>query len=394
MALSLRVYTDIPTIVDLADSWRRLQWNPYFDFDFFLHECGCMTKEQTPFVLTYTDNGSLVTIIAGAIQERPIQFQIGYKHWQGPTLNTLIIHRHGILGRDDMQIWSCLEAFLEELLRSGAIDALLLRNMDIKSPAHSLHFPRIPPACQDPFKIIQEHWQLTCPRRFEDFAYSHKWILHNFKRSSNRIRKRSANNYSIKCYTTIEELEVILKHTESVAMKAWQRSFASQTFLDPQTQARYRFRLSRGELKAYLLYFGERPVAFLHGVHYGAGLYFEVTGYDPEFRHEGVGTYLLLRTIQAHPGREDTEFFDFGVGNSRAKSLFCNISFKTADRYLVAQTARLKALNLLRMSCLATHLLGKRLLSVGGFCGRIQTVWRFGHLTGPANSVPPKATRQ
>jgi len=88
--------------------WERLQWNPYYDIDWLRFKYEQPWCKETPHVFVMKRNGRPETIVAGEIKPLPIQFQIGYKRWQGPSLRTLFIHRYGIMGPQNEKFWSNL----------------------------------------------------------------------------------------------------------------------------------------------------------------------------------------------------------------------------------------------------------------------------------------------
>lgn len=127
-----------------------------------------------------------------------------------------------------------------------------------------------------------------------------------------------------------------------------------------------------------MLYLAGEQAAFSHGVDNAGNFYAEVMGYDPAYKELGVGTYLTGEVLARLLGDGRDGFIDFGVGNSEAKRRFCDTFFRAADRFLVAPTPRLMALNTLRVASLSVHLALKKALSRGGLFHKVRSAWRYG----------------
>jgi len=316
--------------------------------------------------------------MAGEIKSLSIQFQIGYKRWYGPALKTFYLHRQGILGKPKDQDWARLEEHLQDLLAGKEVDAVLLRDFEPVEPPHTLGFPRLPFACKQKRTIWQEHWVLEGYGGLQAHRARHKAFWHNVKNRGNRLKRRFGENWSVETFNKPDQLSRVLGDTESVARKTWQRRLGGESFHSPELAARYHHLLKRGLLEARILYVEGRPAAFLHGVAYKGNFFAEVTGYDPAYTDFGPGTYLTGELIKEFLGREKGGFMDWGVGNSETKVKFCDRFYRAADRYMVAPTPRLMALNTARAACLAMHLFLKKALKKGGLYHRVRSMWRHG----------------
>jgi CelD/BcsL family acetyltransferase involved in cellulose biosynthesis len=88
-------------------------------------------------------------------------------------------------------------------------------------------------------------------------------------------------------------------------------------------------------------------------------------GYDPVYREYSVGSYLTVHMIKNVCDSKDIRIVDFGVGNSEAKIIFCDVCIDVEDTHIFGPTINLKAFNLIRTSLTGAHIAAKNLLKKG-----------------------------
>lgn len=365
----------------LRAAWEPLQWNPYCDLDYLVWKFtrpGCL---EEPHTIVMGSPGEPPVIVAGEICSRPIEFQLGYKRWRGPALKTLVIPRRGILGRASKEFWGALERELESTLLRGEVEAVLLRGFDPSGPVGGLSLAGVPSLCRLRTSITQEHWFVRAAGGFPTHKSRHKSFWHNVNNRRNRIQNRFGQGVLLRSYEQPGQLEDLLDQTETVARTTWQRRLGGQGFTSNEVRERYSHFLARGLLRAWVLQLDGRPAAFFQGLGYKGDFFAEVMGYDPTYSELGVGTYLTGLVLGSLLRENPDGLVDFGVGNSEAKSRFCDGFFWAADLFLVAPTPRLMALNTMRVAFLKAHLGLKKALSKGGLYHKVRSAWRYG---GPA----------
>jgi len=361
MGLNITVYHRLPLDESIVRFWKENQWHPYGDMDYFSHEYENRTKGWSPFILAIRDNEKIFSCVIGRMQRLPVSFQFGYTVFHGPNLNTLTIHRTGLLGEWKYAHYELLQEKLWELMSSGSIEAVTLRATPRNSPMQELCRSRLSPLRRDHVQITQEHWLLNQLHSFEGFVKSHSNIKGTFRKHANRLRKSYGTSLAIKCYAEPYELDVMLEHSEKIARETWQRRVGEQSFLKDEVRSRYLFYCNLGWSRAFLLYIENNPVAFLHGIVYKNVFYAENKGYDPLYRSEGVGTYLLMQVIREMCEDPLIHSVDFNVGNDEDKKRYCSTSFSVSDIQLFGPGIKPQFLNLLHFMAQGSHQLGKML---------------------------------
>ena len=361
--------------------WERLQWNPYYDIDWLRFKYEQPWCKETPHVFVMKRNGRPETIVAGEIKPLPIQFQIGYKRWQGPSLKTLFVSRYGVLGENDESLWSTLERYFEDILINEEAESVLLRDFDLNSAVHKLRFSGLPVPCKYKTNIVQEHWYVTGDRGLAGHRKKHKKFWRHYNNYGNRIRRKLGEDPQVLCYRKVNDLNMLLNHTEEISLKTWQRKFGSPGFLYEHVESRYFHFMERQLMQGFMLYAKAIPAAFFHGIVYGGRFYGEVMGYDSNYAEEGVGTYLIGRILEEKLSNPDgVHLIDLGVGNSEAKKHLCDVSLAVKDRYLVAPRLKFFVLNTVRVIFLSTHIFVKKKLTDVGLHEKIRSLWRHGLL--------------
>jgi CelD/BcsL family acetyltransferase involved in cellulose biosynthesis len=195
------------------------------------------------------------------------------------------------------------------------------------------------------------------------------------------VDRKYGERLSLRCYRKPEELDLIMKDTESIARKTWQRAVRVGFFDNDTTRQRYKAALGREQLYVYILYIDDKPVAFRHGLQYGNTYYAEITGMDPAYRNDRLGTILLLKVIEDLPEKHGIRILDFGTGgdeggNAEHKRIFCNERFERANVCIYAPTIRSVMINATRSFLSLTKILSKRILDFLGLKEKVKRHWR------------------
>ena len=377
MGLSVRVYRDLQHLDEsIVEFWKRHQWHPYGDIDLVTQEYHDGKERWEPYIASIRDQEEIISCVIGKIMQVPLKLQFGYKVVTGPALTTLAVHRSGFIGRWQHPQYAFIQQKWREILASGLIDALQLRMIPLDSPLHTIASTAVPFLRQSHFEVVQEYWLLSQLHSFEDFLRSHRTVKRNYKYCANRLNRLFGERLEINSYSNRDDMELMLEHSEEVARKTWQRKLGGVSFLDDKYRSRYEFYISKRWFKGYVLYIGNIPAAFLHGIIYKEIFYAENMGYDPTYGNMGFGTYLLMHVIQDLCRDVSIATLDFNAGNSEAKRPYCNFSFKVSDIHQFGPGMKLWVPLLLRLAAQGSHELAKTLSHRFGFYQWIRNRWR------------------
>lgn len=95
---------------------------------------------------------------------------------------------------------------------------------------------------------------------------------------------------------------------------------------------------TKGRLRAYILFHGERPVSYLYCPEKDGVLVYAYLGYDPYYHILSVGTILQWLAIEQIFNERRFRFFDFTEGLSSHKQLFASHQRLCANVFFVRRT--------------------------------------------------------
>lgn len=133
-----------------------------------------------------------------------------------------------------------------------------------------------------------------------------------------------------------------------------------------------------GRVRGYVLFDGERPVAYLHcPIENGAYIY-AYLGYDPEYMRLSVGTVLQWLALEDMFARQDAKYFDFTEGQSDHKRLFASHELLCANVMFLRPALANRLLVRLHVLCEDTASRLGRWAERMGIKARIRALMRFG----------------
>lgn len=142
-------------------------------------------------------------------------------------------------------------------------------------------------------------------------------------------------------YRSPEELEAFFDIAMPLARKTYQaRLFDGALPADPDFKAKGLLAAQKGLLRAYILFLGAAPVAYLYAPQEDDRLVYAYLGYDPSYAHLSPGTVLQYLVHERLFEDSGISSFDFTAGEGDHKALFANRRFECCDVLCVPDTAR------------------------------------------------------
>jgi CelD/BcsL family acetyltransferase involved in cellulose biosynthesis len=126
-----------------------------------------------------------------------------------------------------------------------------------------------------------------------------------------------------------------------------------------------------GWVRSYVLFAGERPIAYVQGYLAGRQFRYEMPGYDPELGEHSPGLVLLLRLIEDLIGDGAADVVDFGSGDQEYKKLFSTRSYLEVSALLVRSSPRARGTAAIYGALAGASRLGTRLLERHGIKKRM-----------------------
>lgn len=181
-----------------------------------------------------------------------------------------------------------------------------------------------------------KHYFVRLDGSFDDYIASfNSKTRSTLLRKVRRFEKISPDTESFHVYRTPDEMEEFVRLARDVAEKTFQEHLFGYGLPDtPEFRAEIVERARQEAVEGYILFAGERPVAYIHGpITGGSIILYDHVGYDPEFRNYSPGTVLQYHVIQHlfNDGRLDV--YDLCTGEGEHKRIFANDYAFCADMY-------------------------------------------------------------
>lgn len=139
----------------------------------------------------------------------------------------------------------------------------------------------------------------------------------------NRLLKpwRADANARLEEYTTVERVPEYLTHLEALLPQTWQgRVGKAKKHNTPENQRLLELAARRGWLRSFILFDGERPIAFTHAFQYRNIFTLEDVGYDQAYAKRAPGAALNHLIIERlHDPANPAKAIDVGVGENHYK---------------------------------------------------------------------------
>jgi hypothetical protein len=197
-----------------------------------------------------------------------------------------------------------------------------------------------------------------------------------YSRYTNRLEKDFSGRYEVKCYREPQDLYVIMKDSEEVARKTYQRALQAGFIDNEECRSRYDLALRKKWLRVYILYIDGAPAAFWSGMLYRRVFFLWDTGYDSEFRWYSVGTYLALRMMEDLHREHAADSVDFGFGDAEYKRHLTDGSWTESFVCIFSPSVRGVAINGVRTFVGILARAAGHVLQRTGSKDRLKTFWR------------------
>lgn len=187
-----------------------------------------------------------------------------------------------------------------------------------------------------------QHCYIDLGTSFED--YQKKFSSKTRSTINRKIRKYAEHcGGALKwhAYRTPDEVPAFFQLARAVSKLTYQEKLLDAGLPDtPEFMERARALAASGQLRAYVLFDGERPVSYLYCPVQDKVAIYAFLGYDPAYMHLSVGTVLQWLVLEQMFNEGDLRYFDFTEGQSDHKRLFATHQRQCANVFLVRATLR------------------------------------------------------
>ncbi len=362
----------------LRAAWKDLQRHPNSDMDYYLAVVDSRSKILRPHVVALYRHGRPVAMTIGRLEDIALDLKVGYKSLLRPRLRALTVIYGGFLGDCSDEAVDGMMAALMSSLRNGEADVLFIHNLDVDSPVYRRTSKTPYRTGRNYFPILNVHWEMSVPPDMAEFYESLEYkVRKNMRRSVRMLAKAYPDNIQIRCFRHKSEVETFLRDAEEVAKKTYQRGLGVGFVENEETSRLVRMAAENGYLRSYILYIGDRPVAFEQAVQYGDTLYCENAGYDPSYRKVDPGTNLFLSLLDDLCAEKKISRIDFGFGDADYKRSYGGHCREEASVYIFAPTIKGLAVNIMQSLLTAASKYAEAVFKKLSLYDRIKRSWRI-----------------
>lgn len=159
------------------------------------------------------------------------------------------------------------------------------------------------------------------------------------RRKTRRLAERCGGTLDVRAYRTESEIDAFHAAARCVSRRTYQERLLDSGLPDGEAAIGLMRSLARADrVRAWLLFIGDRPTAYLYAPAEGKNLVYAHLGYDPDFADWSPGTVLQLHAMRELMEEGRFFLFDFTEGDGQHKRLFATDSIPCTDFLLLRPT--------------------------------------------------------
>ncbi|MGG7054713.1 GNAT family N-acetyltransferase [Nitrosomonas sp. ANs5] len=220
-----------------------------------------------------------------------------------------------------------------------AIDVAIMRSHPLAAPLSVLGI--LPQAIRYVPASYQRYW-VALDGGFE--SYLKKFSAKSRNTLMRKIRKFaefSGGEIDWREYRQPAQMQVFHQLAMEVSRKTYQERLLDCGLPSDQPfQAHMLALAAEDRVRGYILFYQQKPIAYIYcPIHAGVVLY-EYVGHDPEYQRWSPGTLLQYFALQSLFAADDVKIFDFTEGEGAHKAFFATHAQYCADIYYFRRNLR------------------------------------------------------
>jgi hypothetical protein len=358
--LTVEVIRDRASFDDPDGPLARIDWSELdADPDVVLELARARGGEFRPYAIVVRRDEQIVAAATMRIDLVDLAVRVGHRQAYRLRRPGLVAQHGGVFDGGDREGADALVAAIRTALREENLTAAMLPRVRGGSAVlESVH--TVSPWLRSHFEQQEIHRRTTIPGSRDEFAAA---LSRNTRRNISRAEKslrRRIDQLTVRLYSSEDELDEALAELERVASRTWQRRAGGGFTASPVELALYRAAISRDAFRAWILYDGSLPIAFLHGYAFGGGFSGRYMGYDPAYADCRPGLYLFFQLVRDLCADERIAFYDFGPGDSQFKRSLGDEEWTESDVVLFAAHPGAVLVNVTRSTVSAAAYFAKK----------------------------------
>lgn len=311
--LKIETIRQLDELETIGEDWAKLRSNSQFECYSHPQYVSAIERDASvlaPLVIIVKKNDQVTAILPFAVFSIPKRFTIGEIRLFSIT--------HRVLHRVGFMVGELSDSQSEHLIRHLEdhydFDAINFYELPADHPI-AVAAPRevrkfkLGPSTRDSFP----HWLTDFPDSFESYLAGFKSKSRNsLKRKLTKFRK--AHDLKLEAITEKEQIPRFLEVGEAISRQTYQWDLGVRLINDANTLSDFTVNADQGELRCYLLYADDRPVAFIRGTLVNHIFFYGTPGFLREYAKWSAGNVMMMLVFQDLIESTECRCFDFGMG--------------------------------------------------------------------------------
>lgn len=339
--VNLRILASVAEFEELRDAWSAWTQCPEADLDYFSIHLRHTPGVIRPHVMVAYRGGCPDCILVGWLHRGVMPFKVGSFTLFRPDVRILRFVNGGFLGNQSHENSRLLLGEILGSLRRHEAHAIEFSQLTADTPLYDLAKRQPSLLCRDQFTPLQPHRYLTMPANFDEFLcrLSSKYRS-ELRRYVRLLESDFPGNVRLRTVLSDSDVEDFASTAGEISQKTYKGALGIGFVNDLETREVLHAAAKKNVLRAFLLYIGERPVAFNSAILSNKTLYGISTGYDPEFKKYRPGLQTMMRLIeQSFASNGGILRIDAGCGDSPYKRSLFDSRWQEAPVWIFAPSA-------------------------------------------------------
>ena len=318
------VARSVEEVESLREAWQQSGVSDIdSDLDYFLTVVQNATHVLRPHVVHVPREGSADLLAVARIERIELPLSVGYRKLGALEARAVVVAFGGLAGAESAEDHRILLDCLQEPIRQGEADLLVLRDVDVDGTTAALAADSAPWWRRSHGQTVSTRWLAPVPDSLDEFLGNRSAkTRQTLRRQDRRLVKSYGDRLRLRRYTALEDLEAVCSDMQTVAARTYQHGLGAAFSASPLELALMRVGLAQGWYRVWMLYVDDEPVAFWSGTTFGKTFATGTPGFDPAFTRDSVGRYTMFRMVEDLCLDARVSMLDFGHGEAEYKAAY------------------------------------------------------------------------
>jgi len=311
------------------------------DPDWFLTVVAHLEGVVRPHVVHVERDGLPDLFVIARLDEGRLETRLGGLAVSRPRVRRLSVAFGGVVGASSLEDGRLAVEVMEAALAAGEADAVIFAKVPVDGVVAAAARDVVPARYRDRSALPEANWRGRLPDSYDEFMEQRsKKTRAAARRSIRKLEDEFGDELRLRRITEERELDELCRDLEVIAGSAYQRSLGAGFDGSVLQRELLRTGLRHGWYRAWVLAIAGRPVAFWSGTGYRGTFVTDSPGFDPAYREQRVGEYVMLRMIEDLCADAGLTTLDFGWGDAEYKRRFTDGNREVVDVCVFARSTR------------------------------------------------------